>query len=145
MEQTTQKVALYCRIANHVQPSDNVAEVQRTTLWSFATKQGFTGIMEYLDYGYSGNDFERPAFKQMDTDIKAGIISTVIVRSADRIARNSLIANEWINGLSAFGVRFIATDGSHEFPLSMNDIFELIKKRKRVKMCTHKMQLHPAD
>lgn len=42
----------------------------------------------YEDEGFSGGNLERPQFKKMMTDAKAGTLSTIIVYRLDRISRN---------------------------------------------------------
>ena len=44
----------------------------------------FKVIKEYVDDGYTGTNFERPAFKQMMEDIKNGTINFVISKNLDR-------------------------------------------------------------
>lgn len=44
----------------------------------------------YVDKGYSGKNIERPAFKELERDIKAGLINKVIVYRLDRISRSVL-------------------------------------------------------
>ena len=108
------KAALYCRIASN-NPDDGYAiSTQRDTLRSFAMQRGYGVHSEYADIGYPGNTLDRPAFTQMDADIKAGKINTVIVSRIDRIARTYELAVKWISDMEALGVKIIAVDGSHE-------------------------------
>ena len=110
------KTALYCRTAS-VNPNDSMAiEAQLGKLRMFAEKQGFTEFAEYCDNGYNGLTLDRPAFVQLDTDISAGKISTVIVRSLDRVSRNFMLADKWLGSLKKRNVKIIAMDGSHDFP-----------------------------
>ena len=53
---------------------------QKKYLEDFARQNGFTNIRHYSDDGYTGTNFDRPAFTQMMSDIEAGQISTVIVK-----------------------------------------------------------------
>ena len=50
----------------------------------------FKVIKEYVDDGYTGTNFERPAFKQMMEDIKNGTINFVISKNLDRLGRNAI-------------------------------------------------------
>ena len=42
------------------------------------------------DDGWSGTDFDRPSFRQMEQMIKAGEVGTVIVKDMSRLGRNYL-------------------------------------------------------
>jgi len=49
-----------------------------------------------IDDGFSGSTFDRPAFKEMMEDIKAGKTNCVIVKDLSRFGRNYLDACEYI-------------------------------------------------
>ena len=46
---------------------------QRDILMSYIKNNGFVFVEEYVDDGYSGTNFDRPAFKKMIKDIKYGL------------------------------------------------------------------------
>jgi DNA invertase Pin-like site-specific DNA recombinase len=132
MESDNRKTALYCRVARDDIGDSSVIEKQRDNLREFAIWHGFDNFEEYLDNGYSGSSLDRPAFARMDADIKAGKIETVIVLRIDRVARNFLLADNWIKDLEAHDVRFIATDDTPELPVFMKNILrELLLNRQR--------------
>jgi len=79
------KTALYCRLA--VADHDTV-KIQQMNLQNFAIQNGYEDFTLYVDNGYNGNNLDRPAFSQMDADITAGKIGTVIVHNICRIGRN---------------------------------------------------------
>ena len=109
--------ALYCRIASSNQRDNDVVENQLKLLRDFASSHGYTNCYEYVDIGYSGNNMVRPSILQLNDDIEAGKIKRVIVRTVDRIARDNFLCSEWVNGIEAKGVEFIAIDGGR--PLNM--------------------------
>ncbi len=49
-----------------------------------------------VDDGYTGSNFERPAFKEMIADIKAGKINCVVVKDLSRFGRDHLEAGVYI-------------------------------------------------
>lgn len=68
-----------------------------------------------VDDGFSGSTFERPAFKEMLADIKAGKTNCVIVKDLSRFGRNYLDAGEYIEKIFPFlGVRFIAVNDNFD-------------------------------
>jgi len=70
---------------------------------------------ERVDDGYSGSDFQRPAFIAMLDDIKAGKINCVIVKDLSRFGRNFVEAGRYIDQIFPFlGVRFIAINDSYD-------------------------------
>ena len=73
-----------------------------------------------VDDGFSGSSFDRPAFKEMMADIRAGRTNCVIVKDLSRFGRNYLDAGEYIEKIFPFlGVRFIA----------INDNFDSARER----------------
>ena len=107
------RVALYCRIASGSPIDADSIYLQRDALRTFAESQGLIVQKEYLDCGYSGLSLDRPMFTQMEADIDAGIIDTIVVRGIDRIARSYQLVSEWLVSLQARGVKLIASDDSH--------------------------------
>ena len=128
------RVALYCRTANGGS-TDKGIEVQRNNLRDFVMKQGFEIFYEYIDNGYNGNTFDRPEFMRMENDINMGKIDTIIVRCIDRITRNRILYEQWINSLNKRGATLIALDSSHEQIPVLSD---LIKELKRFKNQKHR-------
>jgi len=68
-----------------------------------------------IDDGYSGVDFNRPAFTEMLDDIKAGVVDCVIVKDFSRFGRNYIEAGKYIQVLfPRTGVRFIAVNDAYD-------------------------------
>lgn len=66
-------------------------------------------IEEYADDGYTGVNFNRPAFKKMMDDVKARKIDCIIVKDLSRFGRNYIEAGKYLEQVFPFlGVRFIA-------------------------------------
>lgn len=67
----------------------------------------------YVDNGYTGTQFERPAFDEMMQDMKAGRINCIVVKDLSRLGRNYLEAGNYLEQIFPFfKVRFISiTDG----------------------------------
>lgn len=72
-------------------------------------------VSEQVDDGYSGVNFERPGFKAMMEDIRAGKVDCVIVRDLSRFGRNYIEAGNYIERVFPFiEVRFIAINDSYD-------------------------------
>ena len=69
-------------------------ESQRLLLRRFAEERGFFVAEEYVDDGYSGTSYDRPAFLRMREDIEAGRISVVLVKDLSRLGRNYIATGE---------------------------------------------------
>ncbi|MCM1988841.1 recombinase family protein [Oceanirhabdus seepicola] len=68
-----------------------------------------------VDDGYSGVDFNRPAFLEMMEDIKAGKINCVVVKDLSRFGRNYIESGKYIEKIFPFlGVRFIAINDNYD-------------------------------
>lgn len=67
----------------------------------------------YVDNGFSGTQFDRPAFDEMMEDMKAGRINCIVVKDLSRLGRNYLEAGNYLEQIFPFfKVRFISvTDG----------------------------------
>ncbi len=70
----------------------------------YAAAQGYTNLRTYSDIGFSGLDMNRPAFMQMEQDIRDGMIDKIIIRDLSRIGRNYAQVMRWLDGLADIGV-----------------------------------------
>ncbi|MDE6252615.1 MAG: recombinase family protein [Lachnospiraceae bacterium] len=78
-------------------------------------KEDIEVVSERVDDGYSGSNFERPAFKLMLEDIKKGIVDCVIVKDLSRFGREYIDSGRYIERLfPALGVRFIAINDNYD-------------------------------
>ena len=57
---------------------------------SYAKTMGLTIDKEYIDDGYSGITFNRPAFEDLTDDINTGLIGTIITKDMSRLGRDFL-------------------------------------------------------
>jgi len=63
----------------------------------------------YEDRGFSGKDTNRPAFESMMRDIKAGLISKVVVYKLDRISRSTLDFARIVDVFKKYNIDFISS------------------------------------
>ena len=104
--------ALYVRLSKEdgdKVESDSIAS-QRALLRDFVSdKEDIAVYSEYIDAGYSGVNFERPQFRQMMEDMKAGWVNCVIVKDLSRFGRDYIEAGRLIQKIFPSAcVRFIA-------------------------------------
>lgn len=65
-------------------------ESQRMILTDYAKEHNFNIVKEYVDDGYSGTNFDRPAFKEMMEDLNNKVIDTVMVKDLSRFGRDHI-------------------------------------------------------
>ena len=79
-----------------------------------------------VDDGFTGVNFQRPAFTEMLADIKAGKVNCVIVKDLSRFGRNYIEAGKYITNIFPFlDVRFIAINDNFD-TADINNSSELI-------------------
>ena len=72
-------------------------------------------VSEKTDDGYSGVNFERPAFKELMDEIRSGKVNCVVVKDLSRFGRNYIEVGNYIERVFPFmGVRFIAINDSYD-------------------------------
>ena len=64
-----------------------------------------------IDDGFTGSNFDRPSFKKMLEDVKAGRTNCIIVKDLSRFGRDYLTVGDYISRVFPFlGVRFISVN-----------------------------------
>lgn len=80
-----------------------------------------------VDDGFTGSNFDRPAFQEMMADVKAGKINCIVVKDLSRFGRNYLDAGEYIEKIFPFlGVRFIAINDNYDSMSGHTESDELV-------------------
>lgn len=69
---------------------------QKSLITDYAAKNGFVIYDYYIDDGYSGGDFERPAFKRLIEDIENGNLNVVITKDISRLGRDFIETSHYI-------------------------------------------------
>lgn len=85
--------AIYCRLSldDGNEGDSSSIKIQKMMLEKYALEHGFTIYNYYIDDGYSGLNFERPAFKKMMQDINEGKVNLVITKDLSRLGRNHIL------------------------------------------------------
>ena len=97
-------------VASHEKAESNSIANQKSLIREFLkSKNDIVIEQEYVDDGFSGSNFERPAFQMMLEDIKKGKIDCVVTKDLSRFGREYIDSGMYIERLfPAMGVRFIA-------------------------------------
>ena len=114
MLQPNQKItALYCRLSrdDNLEGDSNSIQNQKLILQKYADENGFQNTRFYVDDGYSGANFNRPAFEQMMDDMSNGDIAVIITKDLSRLGRNQLHTGLYIEEIfPSNDVRYIAVN-----------------------------------
>ena len=103
--------ALYCRLSKDDGTNNESMSIstQKTMLKDYAKRNGFLNCQFYVDDGYSGTNYDRPAFRQLIEDIQDGEVSTLITKDLSRLGRNYLETGTYIEVFFPnHNVRYIA-------------------------------------
>ena len=120
--------ALYVRLS--VEDGDKVESNsvinQKQLLGDYINENNLNLYDYYVDDGYSGTDFERPAFKRLLDDMKDKKFNTIIVKDLSRLGRNYIEVGNYIEQIfPLFNIRFIAVNDnidSYSDPSSVNNV-----------------------
>lgn len=89
--------------------SNSISNQKALILDFLKDKKDIEVVSVRVDDGYSGSNFERPAFQAMLEDIRRGIVDCVVVKDLSRFGREYIDSGKYIERLfPALGVRFIA-------------------------------------
>lgn len=107
--------------------SDSIRN-QRSLINDFVKQHPeITLVDEYIDDGYSGTNFERPAFKRMIEDVKKKKINCIIVKDLSRLGRNYIETGRYLEKIFPFlGVRFIAITDHYDSAAESDDADQII-------------------
>lgn len=119
------RAALYIRLSKEDGDKNESYSVtsQREILKEYIKQRPDIFLFDYyVDDGWSGTNFDRPAFCRMMQDIYDGRVNCVVVKDLSRFGRNYTDAGHYLDDVFVrFGVRFIAlNNGVDSISNSMN-------------------------
>jgi DNA invertase Pin-like site-specific DNA recombinase len=103
--------ALYCRLSRDDEQEGVSGSIknQQAILEKYAKENGFNNPRVFIDDGWSGVTFARPAFTEIMELAEQGIIRTLIVKDHSRLGRNRLIVGQLMEEeFDRLGIRYIA-------------------------------------
>ena len=103
------RTVIYARLSRE-NPEQEKIETQIEEVRRYIIKKPMFRLVNiYSDNGYSGMNFQRPAFQQMMEDLRNRKIDCIVVRDLSRFAREHIGAEDYLNNIFPFiGVRFIS-------------------------------------
>lgn len=110
-KQTTYNAGIYVRLSQEdMRAGESLSiENQKLILTKYVDEQGWNLIDTYVDDGYSGTDFNRPAVTRLLDDAKMGKINLIIVKDLSRFGRNYIQVGQYIDYIfPTYNIRFIA-------------------------------------
>ncbi len=105
------KVGIYLRISleDGDKQESNSIDNQRKLIYEYLHKNNFVNIVEFIDDGATGTNFDRKGFKDLLSNIENGNINTVITKDVSRIGRNYVKTGYYIEDYFVNkGVRYIS-------------------------------------
>lgn len=105
------KIAIYSRKSKFTgkgESIENQIELCRQYVCAHHGDVAVEATLVYEDEGFSGGNLERPRFKKMMADAKAGELSAIIVYRLDRISRNIGDFATLIEELNAMKIDFVS-------------------------------------
>ena len=112
------KVGIYIRLSRDDGnlESDSIIS-QRSLLRRYVKENNYNIAEEYVDDGFTGTNFDRPAFKRMIKDIESGKVNMIITKDMSRLGRDYIGTGELIEKyFPNNNIRYIAiNDGIDTF------------------------------
>ncbi len=90
--------ALYMRLSQDDRNfGDSVSiETQKIVLRQYAHDNGLLVVDEYVDDGWSGTNFDRPAFQKMMEDVESGRINCIVTKDLSRFGREHVMMDYYL-------------------------------------------------
>lgn len=111
-EENCKITALYERLSHDDERAGESVSIenQKRILEDYARINGFTNIRHFTDDGVRGTIFKRPGLDLMLDEIRAGNVSTVIIKDQSRIGRDVVEVGLLKRTFDEYNVRFIAAN-----------------------------------
>ena len=126
MNKQSEKItALYCRLSRDDEQEGTSGSIknQQSILEKYAKDNGFKNTRVFVDDGWSGTTFARPAFTEIMELAEKGMIGTLIVKDHSRLGRNRLVVGQLLEeGFDSLGVRYIAIMDNIDTAKGISDI-----------------------
>lgn len=107
--------ALYCRLSrdDELKGDSNSIVNQKEMLARYAAEHNFDELKFFVDDGYSGTNFERPAWKELMELAEERMVGTIIVKDLSRLGRDYIKVGMYTDIIfPKLNIRFIAVNNA---------------------------------
>ena len=119
-----QITALYCRLSNEddLDGESNSIQNQKALLQKYADDHGFPPTRFFVDDGYTGTNFNRPAMQELLSLVEQGKVGACICKDMSRFGRDYLAVGRYTEIVfPSYDVRFIAINDGVDSDREDND------------------------
>ena len=125
----------YLRLSNEEAAGGESSSItnQRRMIQSYCSQHKITLVREFADDGWSGGNFDRPAFREMMTQLEKGMANLVITKDLSRLGRDMREASYYAEQYyPEHGIRYIAIADNFDtqqenimapFQFAMNEVY----------------------
>ena len=125
----------YLRLSNEEAQGGESSSItnQRMIVQNYCKQNGITLVREFVDDGYSGGNFDRPAFQEMMCQLEQGKANTVITKDLSRLGRDMREASYYAEQFfPEHGIHYIAIGDNFDterenimapFLFAMNEVY----------------------
>lgn len=127
-DKTEKITALYCRLSRDDEQDGMSGSIknQQEILIKYAKENGFKNTRVFIDDGFSGTNFDRPAFNEIMKFGEDGKIGTLIVKDHSRLGRNRLVVGALMEEeFDCMGIRYIAIMDNIDTKNGISDIIPM--------------------
>ena len=125
-------IAMYIRLSDEdgnvdgcAKTESNSITAQRNLIESYIRSReewGGCPVMEYVDDGWSGTNFERPSFQRMMDDVESGAVNCIITKDLSRFGREHVMMDYYLEFyFPEKKVRYIAVSDGEDTEKGLSD------------------------
>lgn len=131
----------YARLSVNDRVENHSIENQKKIISLWAEQHELPISKYYVDVGYSGSTFQRPAFQQLLQDISAGKIECVIVKDLSRVGRDHITVGYYIEEFFPMkNVRFVSVTDQFDTVNGLTD--QSTPKRPQIRIPLTNVNVH---
>ncbi|MBP1549108.1 MAG: recombinase family protein [Oscillospiraceae bacterium] len=122
-------VGIYVRLSKDDERAGESLSIenQKLMLTKYVIEQGWRIVEIYVDDGYSGTSFNRPAVQRLLEDTQNGKINLIIVKDMSRFGRNYIQVGQYIDYIfPTYNIRFIALNDNIDTADRDNSAMEMM-------------------
>ena len=125
VKQSERITALYCRLSRDDEQDGLSGSIknQQSILEKYAKDNNYRNTRVFIDDGWSGTTFARPAFSEIMELGEQGLIANLIVKDHSRLGRNRLVVGQLLEEeFDRMGIRYIAIMDNIDTAKGLSDL-----------------------